>query len=114
VSIDQRKLLDFVGIRRSDGLCTLTISDHLSWDDPDHISQLQGKLNDYLAFVESGEIYDSYPDSRGRQIEIQVICKYMPPADDALPFLDHAAKKIRAAGIGFSVCHLSEIEHDVA
>ncbi len=106
-------MVDFVGIRGSDGRCTLTVSDHLAWDDPAHLTQLQDKLNDYLAFIESGEIYQKFPDARGREIEIQVFCKHMPPSDDALPFLDHAAKKIRGAGIHFAVRALSDVEHDV-
>jgi hypothetical protein len=114
VSIDQRKVADFVGIRRSDGRCTLTISDHLPWDDPAHVAQLEDKLNDYLAFIEAGELYEKFPDARGREIEIQVICKHMPPEDDALAFLDYAAKKIRGAEIYFAVRALSEVEQDVA
>ena len=113
MSIDQRKVVDFVGVRRSDGSCKLTISDHLPWNDPDHISQLQDKLNTYLAFIESGEIYEQYPDARGRDIEIEVICKHMPPLDEALPFLDHAATKIRGAGIKFAVRSLADVERDV-
>jgi hypothetical protein len=113
VSIDQRKVVDFVGIRSSDGRCTLTISDHLRWDDPAHLAQLEDKLNDYLAFIEAGELYQKFPEARDRDIEIQVICKHMPPDDDALSFLDYAAKKIRATGIHFAVRELSQVEHDV-
>ncbi len=113
MSIDQRKVVDFVAIRAADGRCTVTISDHLPWNDPAHVAQLEDKLNDYLAFIESGEIYQQFPEARGREIEIQVICKHMPPEDDALPFLDYAAKKIRATGVHFAVRELSQVEHDV-
>jgi hypothetical protein len=113
VSIDQRKVVDFVGIRSADGRCTLTISDHLPWSDPAHVAQLEDKLNDYLAFIESGEIYQKFPEARGREIEIQVICKHMPPEDAALSFLDYAAKKIRTRGIHFALRELSQVEHDV-
>lgn len=109
MSIDHRKVVDFVGVRSSDGRCTLTISDHLSWDDSAHVEQLQDKLNDYLTFIESGELYQNFPDARGREIEIQVICKHMPPADDVLPFLEHAANKIRGAGIRFSLRGISDL-----
>jgi hypothetical protein len=114
VSIQQRKVVDFVGIRRADGRCTLTISDHLPWDDPAHVAQLEDKLNDYLAFIEAGELYERFPDARGREIEIQIICKHMPPEDDVLPFLDYAAKKVRGASIHFAVRALSQVEHHAA
>jgi hypothetical protein len=113
MSIDERKIVDFVGIRASDGRCTLTISDHLAWDDPDHVAQLEDKLNDYLAFIESGEIYQKFPEVSGREIEIQIICMHMPPADDALSFLEYAARKIRGAGIHFAVRELKQMERDV-
>ena len=113
VSIDERKIVDFVGIRSSDDRCTLTISDHLAWDDPDHLAQLQDKLDDYMAFIESGELCEKFPDARGREVEIQVICQHYPPGSDALPFLAHAAEKIRGAGMHFAVRGLSGVEHDV-
>lgn len=45
-------------------------------DDTEHISLLQAKLNSYLRFVESGEIYQSYPNAEGRQILIDIVGKY--------------------------------------
>ena len=78
MSIDQRNVIDFIGTRHTDGRCTLTISDHLPCDDPEHILKLQDKLNDYLAYIESGEIYKVRPDAKGREIEIEVVCKYLP------------------------------------
>ena len=114
MSIDQRKVIDFVSMGGSDGRCVLTISDHLAWDDPEHLAQLQDKLNDYLAFVESGEIYERFPKARECDLEIEVFCKQMPPADDPLPFLEHAAKKIRGAGIQFAVRGPADLEHHVA
>jgi hypothetical protein len=113
VSIDDRKIVDFVGIRSSDGRCTLTISDHLAWDDPDHLARLQDKLSDYIAFIESGELCQKFPDTGGREIEIQVICQRYPPEGDALPFLAQAAEKIRGAGIHFAVRELSGVADDV-
>ena len=77
-------------------------------DDATHIPQLQEKLNDYLAFIESGEIYESYPDAHGREIEIQLICKYLPLEGEGSAFIEHAGDKIRGAGFHFRLCGLSE------
>jgi hypothetical protein len=45
---------------------------------------LQGKINLYLAFVESGEMVDAYPDSEGRAVAIRIVFKYAPNADGVL------------------------------
>jgi len=55
MSVEQRKVIDFVGISKADGRAILTISDHLPWlADNEHLLILQDKINDYLAFLESG------------------------------------------------------------
>ena len=90
----------------------LTISDHLPWlPDNEHLLVLQDKINDYLAFIQSGEIYNSYPQAHGRDIEIQVVHQF-PPVGDAITFLERARETIRAAGYHFEARALEEISHD--
>jgi len=38
----------------------------------------QTKLNHYLAFVESGEILESYPGAKGRPILFSAVFKFPP------------------------------------
>jgi len=100
--VEQRNVVDAVGVGKQDGRAILTISDHLPWlPDDKHLLVLQDKINDYLAFLESGEIYDSYPLANGREIEIQVVCKYAP-VGNGVRFLELAAEKVRSAGFHFS------------
>jgi hypothetical protein len=102
MSVEQRKVVDSVGIGKADGRAILTISDHLPWlPENEHLLILQDKINDYLAFIESGEIYETYPQARGREIEIQVICKHTP-FGDAIRFLELAGETVRGAGFHFS------------
>jgi hypothetical protein len=55
----------------------LTISDYLDWIDSDyHLRKLQDKLNCYLHFCESGELYESYPNAKGRGIVFSIAAKY--------------------------------------
>ena len=56
------------------GLCSQN-DDRQPWGDPQHLNALQEKLKTYLAFVESGEIFEAYSDARGRRLRIDVICK---------------------------------------
>jgi hypothetical protein len=98
VSIEQLDVVDIIGIDRITGQVTLTISDHLDWSDSTaHQLLLQSKLNRYLAFVESGEILQSYPQAKDRPIEFEAVFKY-PPDEAGLAFLAKARQIIEAAG----------------
>jgi hypothetical protein len=101
MSVEQRRIVDFVGVSKADGHVILTIADHLPFDDEERLVTLQNKLNDYLAFIESGEIYESYPDAKERQVEISIQFKHQPN-ERALEFLQSAGDTIREAGFGFS------------
>lgn len=103
MSIEQARVIDFLGISKDDGCCILTISDHLEWNHWEHLVALQDKVNNYLAFIESGEIYDALPDAQGRAIEISIRCKFLPEGDDDWRFLQMARDAIQGAGFRFSV-----------
>ena len=62
---------------------------------------LQEKLNDYLMFIESGEIYEKYPEAKSRTIMIRTVVLHKPTGD-ALRFLELATKTIQNAGFLFS------------
>ena len=79
MSIEQKNIVDLIGINKETGLLELAIVDNLDWNDPDsHCQFLQDKVNAYLGFIESGEIYDSYPDAKNRRFKIIVFAKYQP------------------------------------
>jgi len=97
MSVEQRKIVDFIGTSKADGHVILTISDHLPFDGEARLITLQEKLNDYLAFIESGEVCDTYPAANGRPIEISIRFKH-PPDERGLAFLRAAEQTIRDAG----------------
>jgi hypothetical protein len=103
VSIDQPNVVDFCGMSNADGCCVLAISDHREWNDWEHLQALQEKLNNYLAFIESGEIYVARPEAQGRAIEISIRCRFLPEGEDDFSFLRVARDAIRNAGFRFSV-----------
>lgn len=102
MTVEQSDVVDFIGTERSSGVVVLTIADHLEWNSPhDHLLTLQEKINCYLAFVESGEINDSYPQARGRSARIHVAFKH-PLIDVATEFLETACTICQSAGIGLT------------
>jgi len=79
------------------------ISDHLDWSDsPAYEVVLQAKLNHYLAFVESGEILESYPGAKGRLIVLSVVFNF-PPDEEGREFLDRLRPIIESAGLLFAM-----------
>ena len=73
--------VDLIGLRTETGEVVLTISDHLDWNEPEqHLLTLQNKINTYIAFIESEEIHQVYPESIGRKLCIEIVTqsKYPP------------------------------------
>lgn len=112
VSIEQTDVVDIVSTDRMTGHVVLTISDHLDWSDSTaHQMLLQTKLNRYLAFVESGEILQSYPDVKDRPVTFKVIFQF-PPDEAGRAFLAKVKQVIEAAGFSlrdevFTGAHLN-------
>jgi hypothetical protein len=77
MSIIEKDKIDLIGVDKVSKEAILTITDHLNWEDElFHLSALQDKINAYLSFIESGEIYDSYPDAVNKSIAIEIVSEY--------------------------------------
>lgn len=99
MSLDNVEVVDAVGIETSTGTVVLSILDSLEWDDElGHLFALQAKLNAYFAFVESGQIYESYPDAKFSKLRIDVIGRYALPVT-AVNLIDKAADLAAALNI---------------
>jgi len=102
VTVEQHDVVDTVHVEPS-GNAVLTIADHLPWDKVnEHLYCLQEKLNAYLSFIESGEIYQKWPDAVGHPILIDVVMKYPAPGG-AAGFLEKVSAAIQAAGFKFNI-----------
>jgi hypothetical protein len=99
MSIDQTNSIDFATIDKASGDLWLTISDHLPWEgyEGDHLVLLQNKLNTYLRFIESGEVFRKVPDAEGRTIVINLVGKF-PLSQKADRFFEKAQAAVEGAG----------------
>ena len=98
LSVEESDVIDIISIDRQTGHAILTISDHLDWSDSiQHQTILQTKLNAYLAFVESGQILENYPDAAGRSIVFKIVLKFKPNRGGR-EFLSKAQRIIESAG----------------
>lgn len=73
MSILEENVIDSASIEN--GILILTISDHLKWDN-EHLFLLQEKINSYIQYIESGQIFEDFGESSYETIEIQLIYKY--------------------------------------
>lgn len=96
MGVEQTTVIDFIGIDPVSGAVCLTIADALEWN-ADHLRLLQDKLNAYLAFVESGELYSVYPSAAGRPVVVDLRLRRRPDAEATL-FLEQAQALIGSAG----------------
>lgn len=100
MSVTEANTIDMIGVNVERGSVSLGVSDHLPWDEQSseqHLLALQDKLNSYLRFIESGEIYSAYPNAAGRPVEIEVLFKFTPSAI-ALQFMEQARQLVVNAG----------------
>lgn len=108
MSITDTDKIDFASLDGASEDFMLTISDHLDWNKPEeHLLALQSKLNTYIDFVESGEIYSQWPLAVGRVVKFRVIGKY-PLSDAAREFYFAAEKAITNLGLSLTFELLDE------
>src|SRR5215469_3883139 len=99
MSLENPNTVDAIGIEKDTGRAILTIVDSWDWADKKrHLLALQEKLNAYFNFVESGEIYESYPKAAGRKIIIDIIGRF-PVPKEGLSFLEKSNEARADLGI---------------
>jgi hypothetical protein len=107
MSVEDLDKIDFTAIARKSGDAVLIVSDHLDWDENEgeHLFTLQKKLNVYLEFIESGQLYAKFPRARGNKIAIEVVGKF-PLSDEARKFYRLAGKAIEDLGYSLRFKHV--------
>ncbi|MFD0588389.1 DUF6572 domain-containing protein [Paenibacillus sp. GCM10027627] len=98
MALQKTNELDAIGVDNITGFVTLAIFDSLEWaNEEEHLFLIQEKINAYLEFLESGEIYSVYEHAEGRNIEIKIYFKYDIP-QNCMEFLEKAAEIVAVAG----------------
>ena len=104
MSIEQPRAIDRLAVDAASATCTLTIVDHLPWDAA-HLQALQAKINRYLQFIQSGEIFTADPDAADCELVIAVSAIHAPTAA-ARRFIEEARSVLDEVGIGMSIAPL--------
>ena len=89
-SLEKPNVVDAIGTEKTTGDIILTITDSWDWEDEQqHLLALQAKLNSYFNFIESGQIFDEYPNAKGRKLVIDVVTRF-PLPEIGVQFLEKA------------------------
>jgi hypothetical protein len=111
MTIDNLGVVDRIDWNSETDEVALIIIDHLSWTGDDqsnkeHMYFLQEKVNTYLEFIESGEIYQSCPKARAREIVILVMAMD-PLSQEAEAFFEKVKAFVLKAGHKMRFWHMS-------
>jgi uncharacterized protein DUF6572 len=99
MALDNPDVVDAVGIEKGSEFVALTIADSWDWQDAQrHLLALQAKVNAYFRFVESGQIWQSYPEAVGRQVVIDVVGRF-PLPQIGIDFLQRASDACATLGV---------------
>lgn len=102
MTIEHSNKVDFISRNRQQGYVALTISDHLEWDEDNRkLLILQAKINGYLSFIRSGQLFETYPDAHGCDIHIKLRSIFRPN-QQGLIFFERLTPIIEEAGFNFS------------
>ena len=102
MSVQDPHTVDFVSLGSEPNTALLVVSDHLEWAPTlEHELALQEKLNAYLSFIESGEIYARFPKAKGKRIEIRIIFQHAPD-EKGRDFLRKVVGAVEDAGFHLS------------
>lgn len=102
-------VVDWLGLDKETGHISLTLVDELDWsNEQGHLLLLEEKLNSYLAFIESGEVFERLVEEFDRRvpaetpINVEIIAKFDLTARSRA-FMEYATQVFRDAG--FSLSH---------
>ncbi len=108
MTVEDENVVDIISVKQDAATVRQQICDHLDWTDTvRHQTLIQNKLNRYLAFVESGEMLESYPAAKGLAVEFEIVFKFRPDSS-AEAFLRAARQVVETAGFAFRATVFAE------
>ncbi|MEO6776813.1 MAG: DUF6572 domain-containing protein [Kofleriaceae bacterium] len=108
MTVAQLQVVDWFGIEKDKGSIGLTVIDDLDWnDEQNHVLLLQEKLNTYLAFIESGDVFTRLKSEfgvevkSGTKINLSILAKFDIPSQ-GVEFLRHASHIFGSLGVSLT------------
>ena len=108
MAVDNIKVIDGMGINKTQDAIMLLLCDHLPWKGEnapkiaDHLLLLQKKINAYIAFCESGQYKEKYPTLEPKMAVIDIRFQYDIP-ETCEQFLQVVQEQVGELGIKIEV-----------
>lgn len=101
--LDKNKI-DGIGKSKSENKLALMIADHLDWENElQHLTLLQDKINAYVSFIESGQVYSVYQDAKSVDgFIIDLRFKYKP-TENCIKLLEVFTKNTQDLRMEFKI-----------
>lgn len=96
MAIDKLNIIDAISTDRVTGATVLTVIDGCDWESTDvmdHLALLNEKLQNYVYFMESGQLENVRQSSVGTSKRIDMVFRCAPP-EAVRSVLDRAAREI--------------------
>ena len=99
MAVDKSSQIDAIANDKENACLVLLITDHLNWDNEfEHLKILQDKINAYVAFIESKQYDEIYPNADFKMAMIEIHFKY-DITDSCQKFLQVAQDQLGQIGI---------------
>ena len=107
MAVDDLNVIDMVGTT-TENIITLTISDHLDWTNiEEHLFLLQSKLNTYIQYIESGDLYQNFASGKDKSVAIRIYFKNEPKDKLIFSFLEQVSNKLNEINIALEITCMS-------
>jgi hypothetical protein len=97
MGIDSTQTIDAISLDPEGKVATLTMFDAWDWtDEGRHLDAIQAKINSYFEFIQSRQIFESYPKAIGKKLLVDVVTQFPLSAKgvELLRRADELAQKI--------------------
>jgi hypothetical protein len=102
VGLDAADTVDAIVRDPPDGWVLVMVESREWGESPEQPDQLRRKLRSYTVFVQEGYLAESFPESEGGAVRIDLKCASEPPPDIARVIAEER-ERLQAAGIGLTV-----------
>lgn len=96
-------VIDALGYDPKSDVFVLAMFETRAWDGSiQRVTELQNKIDAYLQYIDSGQLWEAQPDAVGKRVRLELRCLY-PPDEGIRRFTSDAAEFLRPRGIDFLV-----------
>ncbi len=105
MSVLEKNKIDGIGQNKDKSKVALMIADHLDWENEvQHLTILQDKINAYISFIESKQVYEVYPEANSVEGFIFELRFKYKPTENCKKLLSVFQKKTEHLRIEFNIC----------